>query len=118
MKFEKPFGFLDYVNLQLNAKVVISDSGTITEEASILNLKALNLRESHERPEGMEEGSVIMVGLNENRVMQSLEYYNNLKSGYKTKIVSDYDEDNVSEKMVKIILSYRDYVIKNIWNNH
>lgn len=116
--FHKPFGFLDYNNLQINAKAVISDSGTITEESSILKLKSLNLRNSHERPEGMEEGTLFMVGVSDERVMQALEFYDNQNANYgeSLKTVSDYNVTNVSDKVIKIIYSYTDYVMKKNWH--
>ncbi len=106
----KPLGFLDYLKLQINSKLVISDSGTITEEASILNFSAISLRSSHERPEGLEEGSVIFNDTNLNTFKDALKVImGQKKMKIKNKIVKDYDVDNVSDKVVKIILSYLDY---------
>ena len=105
----KPLGFVDYIKLQQKSKTVLSDSGTISEEASILGLNALNIREAHERPEAMEEGTVILTGLGKERVLQSLEIVN---SSYvrKPNIVKDYNMNNVSDKVLKIIISYTNYV--------
>jgi UDP-N-acetylglucosamine 2-epimerase len=111
--FHDPLGFFDYVKLQQNARVVLSDSGTITEETSILGFRALNIRETHERQEGMDEAAVPMVGLNPGRVLQGIEF---LEKRYRfTKIPEDYCVDNVSEKIPTIILSYVDYVRRTVY---
>jgi UDP-N-acetylglucosamine 2-epimerase len=116
----KPLGFFDYVKLQLNARVVLSDSGSISEEASILNIPALNIREAHERPEAMEEAAVIMTGLNLDRIYQTIALLDqgNAAGQRHSCTVVDYQMQNVSEKVIRILYSYTDYVNRTVWKKY
>jgi UDP-N-acetylglucosamine 2-epimerase (non-hydrolysing) len=117
IQFLKPLGFLDYVNLQMHARCVVSDSGTITEESSILSFPAVTIRQAHERPEGMDEGTLIMCGLKAARVLESIDFANAhyANANRPFNIVSDYDTENVSKKVARIIMSYTDYVNRMVW---
>ena len=118
IRFSKPYGFHEYNNLQMNAFCVISDSGTIAEEGSILNLPAVTIRQAHERPEGMDETTVIMSGLNKTRVIDAVEVAtaHNSQDIRAIKPVKDYEADNVSKKILRIILSYVDYINRTVWH--
>jgi UDP-N-acetylglucosamine 2-epimerase len=117
ISFLKPQGFYDYVKLQQNAFCVVSDSGTITEESSILNFPAVTIRQAHERPEGMDEGTLIMCGLKTERVLESVDivikHHSNDRRQFR--LVQDYDADNVSKKVLRIIVSYTDYINRTVW---
>ena len=117
IRFLKPLGFFDYIKLQMNAFCVISDSGTITEESSILNFPAATIRQAHERPEGMDEGALIMCGLKADRVIKSIDVVTSQSSKNirQFKLIHDYDTNNVSKKVLRIILSYTDYINRTVW---
>lgn len=114
IQLSKPLGFIDYVRLQMGAKCVLSDSGTISEETSILKLRSLNIRQAHERPEAMEEGTVMMVGLKQERILQGLRLLDQ-QDPNSFRDVADYSMPNVSDKVVRIILSYTDYINRTVW---
>jgi UDP-N-acetylglucosamine 2-epimerase (non-hydrolysing) len=118
IEFMKPFGFLDYIKLQMNAFCVISDSGTITEESSILKFPAITIRQAHERPEGMDEGTLIMTGLNKFRILESIDVVTShfKENKNQIKIIPDYETENVSKKVLRIILSYTDYINRTVWH--
>jgi UDP-N-acetylglucosamine 2-epimerase len=120
IRFLKPLSFSDYIKLQTNAFCVISDSGTITEESSILNFPAITIRQAHERPEGVDEGTLIMSGLKSDSVLSSIKVVTSqfYESNNRFKIIDDYNTDNVSIKVARIILSYTDYVNRNAWKKH
>ena len=114
--FMKPFGFFDYIKLQMNAFCVISDSGTITEEASILKFPAITIRQAHERPEGMDQGTLIMTGLNKERILESIDIMTSKHAQKFIYTVPDYEVENISKKIIRIILSYTDYINRTIWH--
>ena len=118
INFLKPLSFSDYIKLQMESKLVLSDSGTINEEASILNFNAINLRESYERPESAEEGSTILTGLSMDRVFQAIEVFENMDTKKTRTIVKDYDTSNVSEKVANTVLSYTDYINRVVWKKY
>lgn len=115
IQFLKPLSFFDYVNLEMNAYCTISDSGTITEESSILGFPAITIRQSHERPEGMDEGTLIMTGLKKERVLNAIDVVISQHCESRIRIVDDYNVDNVSVKVVRIILGYIDYINRTVW---
>ncbi len=117
ISFLKPQGFFDYIKLQMNAACVISDSGTITEESSILNFPAVTIRQAHERPEGMDEGTLIMCGLKANNIIDAIKTVSSQHSkiNRQFKIIPDYEVDNVSKKVIRIIMSYTDYINRTVW---
>ena len=117
VSFMKPFGFLDYIKLQMSAFCVLSDSGTITEEASLLNLPAITIRNAHERPEGMDEGTLVMSGLKAERILEAVALITSQRDKEKrtTQVVGDYQKPFVSKQVSRIVLSYTDYVNRMVW---
>jgi UDP-N-acetylglucosamine 2-epimerase (non-hydrolysing) len=115
--FSKPLGFIDYIKIQQNAFCVLSDSGTITEESSILNFPAITIRQAHERPEGMDEGTLIMTGLKKEKILDAIDVVTSQHDiNHRVfKLIEDYDVDNVSKKVVRIIMSYVEYINRTIW---
>ena len=114
--WHKPFGLIDYVHLQINSFCVVSDSGTISEEASLLKIPAVTVRQAHERPEGMDGGTVIMTGVNQENILLSMRVTINLFSeGKKPSLVEDYESEHVSMKVIKTILSYKSYINRTVW---
>jgi len=118
IRFSKPYGFHEYNKLQMEAFCVISDSGTIAEEGSLLNLPAITIRQAHERPEGMDEGTLIMTGLNKDRIIEAINVVTAQHDPQQRpmKVVADYNVDNVSKKVLRIILSYTDYIDRTVWH--
>ena len=118
IRFSKPYGFHEYNKLQMDAFCVISDSGTIAEEGSLLNLPAITIRQAHERPEGMDEGTLIMTGLSKDRIIEAINVVTaqHDSENRPMKVVADYNVDNVSKKVVRIILSYTDYINRTVWH--
>ena len=118
IEFMKPLGFFDYIALQLNSYCAISDSGTITEESSILGFPAITIRQAHERPEGMDEGTLIMSGLKGGDIINAINIVTEQTAEYKMDIVKDYDTNKVSKKVVRIIISYIDYINRTVWKKY
>lgn len=120
VEFMKPFGFMEYIKLQQNAFCVISDSGTITEESSILGFPAITIRQAHERPEGMDEGTLVMSGLRAGRIIDAIELVTSQFTENKRgiRLIPDYEPENVSKKVVRIILSYTDYINRTVWHKY